>query len=92
MNECLGSHQQCTAGAPSHFTHPPLPNRILEVEESGRLVLRESKGQYASYMTLSYCWGNTTRYLTTKDNIHELLQAVPKKDLPLTFQHVVKVC
>ncbi|KAF8859958.1 HET-domain-containing protein [Acephala macrosclerotiorum] len=92
MNECLGSHQQCTAGAASHSAHPPLPNRILEVEESGRLVLRESKGQYASYMTLSYCWGNTTRYLTTKDNIHELLQAVPTEDLPLTFQHAATVC
>jgi len=92
MNECLGSHQKCTAGAASPSAQCPLPNRILEVEESGGLVLRESKGQYASYMTLSYCWGNTTRYLATKENLHRLLRVIRTEDLPLTFQHAVTVC
>jgi hypothetical protein len=89
MNECLAAHQQCIA---TSSTYPQLPNRILEIGESGSLVLRESKGQNAPYMTLSYCWGNTARYLTTKSNLNEHLQAVPIKSLPLTFQHFIAVC
>jgi hypothetical protein len=43
-------------------------------------------------MTLSYCWGSTTRYLTTKSNFREHLQAIPTDALPLTFQHAITVC
>ncbi|KAL4889434.1 heterokaryon incompatibility protein-domain-containing protein [Aspergillus ambiguus] len=75
---------------------PLLPDRIIWVQAkvSSRIALLEpDRGTRASYITLSYCWGQVTAatYLTQAETLSERKAGIEFEDLPPLFQDVVTI-
>lgn len=74
-----------------------LPTRLLDVgnEEDEKIRVHISEaGQNTSdtpYISLSHSWGNTKFLQLTTSNFKQLTNEIPISDLPLTFQHAVKL-
>jgi hypothetical protein len=53
--------------------------------------LREMDGEYGSYVCLSYCWGESPKFTTTKETIEARKKCIDFKELPKTLQHAIVV-
>jgi hypothetical protein len=86
LQDCLHSHEQCTRGSVLHAP-PVLPSRVVDVADPENCFLFESYGQRDDYLTLSYCWGEGERLLTTRQRYATFQRRLPINDqMPLTFR------
>ncbi|OBS24684.1 hypothetical protein FPOA_05224 [Fusarium poae] len=87
--ECSSQHTGCK---PS--THG-CPRRLVQLgPEKYDLRLIDTLSQPCGdieYATLSYCWGTSRPFVTTKDNIGTLLQNIPAISLPRTFLDAIDI-
>lgn len=72
-----------------------LPSRIIDVgsPDSPRVHLREpvAEGTVGNYVTLSYCWGDSQEFTTTRATMQERKAGIVIADMPATYQDVVKL-
>lgn len=86
LQNCLLTHERCGQGHVSKSL-PNLPSRVVDVSNLSKPYLLETRGRRGDYVTLSYCWGQGKRLLTTSQS-HEIFQReIPTDDqLPSTFR------
>jgi hypothetical protein len=91
LDECTQLHQK-TCGLQG-YADPPLPSRVLDIggTMSDTVVLCETIGKRAQYICLSYCWGGSEFIRSTTATIKAHMQGIAIKDLPRTFQDLVKM-
>lgn len=82
---CTQSHLTCNSSA-------PLPLWVIEISDDG-LAARLVPGsrRVARYVTLSYKWGNATRYTMTTANRSFLQHGIPLDQLPKTFSDAIEL-
>jgi hypothetical protein len=67
------------------------PSRVIHVKELEQSQLLETQNQHDHYLALSYCWGDGSRLLTTKDYYETFKQKLPTDHrMPLTFRDAIK--
>jgi hypothetical protein len=86
-SSCSSHHFSCTAAT----RDSTLPTRVINVQDLERPVLEDGGRRRDEYLTLSYKWGGTKRYLTTTDNVADHYEIIPKEDLSKTFQDAIFV-
>nr|OQO32632.1 hypothetical protein B0A51_00010 [Rachicladosporium sp. CCFEE 5018] len=89
LEKCMLEHTECSGTIGNN-----LPTRVLDVDgmsESGSLKLMNSTGRSGRYVALSYCWGLSTPFCTTKATLHERLSDIAFDALPRIYQDAVKV-
>ena len=64
-----------------------LPFRLVQVDSDGIRLVDAPAG--ASYLTLSYCWGQSLPFKTTSDNIALMRRSVNFEALPRNFQDLI---
>ncbi|KAE8328693.1 heterokaryon incompatibility protein-domain-containing protein [Aspergillus sergii] len=88
FNECRKEHK-CLALKPRG-----LPKRLLRISKGLRTKVRlEEQSVFESgfYAALSYCWGSSSDFCTTRANYNEYLQSIPTSQLPKTVGDAVEV-
>lgn len=74
-----------------------LPTRLLDVqrtghdESPGRLIFTTELPSNVDYVTLSYVWGNADQLMLTTNNVHSMLQSLPKEELPQAVTDAISV-
>ncbi|KAI0442998.1 HET-domain-containing protein [Xylaria telfairii] len=89
LSACQNEHIQCL----KKYT-PELPTRVIDVgaknyDQSLRLIA--TRGNSASYVALSHCWGGHVSPLLLSDNIDQFKNAIQFQDLPANFQDAVTI-
>jgi len=90
---CQKGHHYCNADLLSQML-PLLPTRVIEIETDGQARITETKGMRAQYLTLSYCWGQGKRLLSTLGSglYEQFKQKLPLDDtMPRTFRDALQV-
>ena len=85
-SSCLNQHSRC--GIDTNYT---APTRLIHVKGPHDLALEVSGGRILPYLTLSYKWGDSKKYLTLAENIADHGKKIPFEALPKTFQDAVRV-
>jgi hypothetical protein len=73
---------------------PPLPTRVIDILDPAGPRIRESSGQQAEYLTLSYVWGQGKRLLNTRrfGRYEEFCDRIPSDEsMPKTFREAMQV-
>ncbi|OTB00478.1 hypothetical protein M426DRAFT_324259 [Hypoxylon sp. CI-4A] len=89
--DCVASHETCNAELQEY----KWPRRVLDISHGDmiRLVNIEHAPLGATYVALSYCWGQRGGNLCTyKSNLSQHLEGIPLDSLPQTIQDIVSVC
>lgn len=88
LGKCIQFHAECGGAQPVE-----LPTRVIEIGTTNEnLRIIEANGAKGTYMTLSYCWGETSDAArTTPGNINQRLQKLPFSDLGKTHQDAVDI-
>ncbi|KAF9872326.1 het domain-containing protein [Colletotrichum karsti] len=88
IEDCRGkTHEFCIAPDEAR-----LPSRVVDVGlDDGPVRLVQTRGEVASYVALSHCWGLKQIITTTTENLQEHLREVPFSKLSKTFQDAVTV-
>lgn len=90
----MSEHEDCRNGGAD------APTRLVDVGPSDgsqepRIVCgKKCEEQPARYMTLSYCWGSTTKnssWTLTTENIDRFRAGIQRNQLPQTFLDVIKL-
>jgi hypothetical protein len=68
-----------------------MPTRVVNVTDPFHPLLEGAYDMLGDYVTLSYKWGNATKSVSSKFNIHAHLSAITRKLLPRTFQDAIDV-
>ncbi|CAI9627807.1 unnamed protein product [Alternaria burnsii] len=77
-----------------HVDAAPLPARVLDIRSSAshKVSLYEpAEGELGRYAALSYVWGESSPFITTKANIEANKEGVDIDRLPETFQDAIFV-
>jgi hypothetical protein len=91
LQDCLLLHEKCTRGSALH-SPPIFPSRVIDVADPGNCFLFENLGERDNYLTLSYCWGQGERLLTTISSYEIFRRRLPSDDqIPLTFRDAFTV-
>ncbi|KAH7378382.1 heterokaryon incompatibility protein-domain-containing protein [Phaeosphaeria sp. MPI-PUGE-AT-0046c] len=91
LEDCLLTHEHC-ALAHDPTWPPVLPSRVVDVSDLLKPRLLATHGIQDKYLTLSYCWGQGKRLLTTSMSYDRFQQELPLDDrLPSTFRDAFKV-
>ncbi|KAJ9615890.1 hypothetical protein H2200_001967 [Cladophialophora chaetospira] len=71
----------------------PLPPRLIEVgsSTSKTLSLRETRGMRGRYCALSYSWGRSKSFKTSKATYQERLRGFALDDLPTTIRDAIRL-
>jgi hypothetical protein len=83
------AHQECSASL-MHL----LPSRVIDVGEAtdaACIKLYETDGESGTYITLSYCWGFSRQFTTTRSSIEARKSGIDFNELPKTFQDAIVV-
>ncbi|KAL3431738.1 heterokaryon incompatibility protein-domain-containing protein [Aspergillus tetrazonus] len=89
ISDCNQKHPNCLQDPKSRSV---LPRRLIEIGENGFLKLREaSLGEQGQYVALSYCWGGSQKFQTTKATIAERRNGFSIADLPKTIRDAIQV-
>ncbi|CAG8955478.1 hypothetical protein HYFRA_00010345 [Hymenoscyphus fraxineus] len=84
FKDCLETHESC----PTNMTL--LPTRVLDVSTPGDGIrLIDSVGMLGQYACLSYCWGSSKQFTTTRDTIKMRMSGFSESDLPRTILDAV---
>lgn len=90
IKDCNANHHGCEV-PPS----TPLPTRVLDVGLNGtqdEVKLIVPVNAKASYIALSYCWGNCGEMIkTTKDSVAAWMRGIPWLELPKTFRDAITI-
>ncbi|KAK0644461.1 heterokaryon incompatibility protein-domain-containing protein [Cercophora newfieldiana] len=86
LRECVDTHHECHSAETS-----ALPARVVEILDGGGLRLHDESGTQAKYAILSYCWGGTQDFATTKATLEDRKKGFSISDLPKTLQDAVTV-
>lgn len=90
IKTCDGTHKRC-----HREDIPQLPSRVIDVESLSSFqdvkLVETSDGQRAPYISLSHCWGQSTPFITTRDNLDERKRGISIGQAPATFQHAIAV-
>jgi len=93
IQHCQKGHRYCNTEVSSQML-PLLPTRVIEIETDGQARISETKGMRAEYLTLSYCWGQGKRMLSTLGSglYEQFKQKLPINDtMPKTFRDALQV-
>ena len=93
VQRCEKEHHCCSTKVSSQ-TLPLLPTRVIEIEPDGQARITKSQGMRAEYLTLSYCWGQGKRMLSTvgSGSYEQFKQKLPLDDtMPKTFRDALQV-
>ncbi|CZR51356.1 uncharacterized protein PAC_01231 [Phialocephala subalpina] len=86
---CSTLHLRC--GKPEN--EPMLPTRVSDVTKEGSdPFLKETKGAYGKYVTLSHRWPDVLISQTTTKSLNNNHRAIALADMPSPFQDTVDVC
>lgn len=58
---------------------------------SGDPFLTETHGQVGEWLALSYCWGSSSNYTTTTQNLKQHCERMPLSDFPRTLRDAVHI-
>jgi hypothetical protein len=82
-------------------THPncspcvkPLPTRVIDVADGTNkdcIRLCEKDGESGTYVCLSYCWGKSPNFTTTKESIESRKTGIDFTKIPKTLQDAIEV-
>jgi hypothetical protein len=86
-SSCYDHHSSCAAATQDST----LPTRVINVLNLGGAILEDGGCRRDKYLTLSYKWGGTKRYLTLTDNIACHYDTISHEELPKTFQDAIYV-
>jgi hypothetical protein len=73
---------------------PFIPRRLVSVrleDEPVKLVDGCLLPTCTDYAALSYCWGETLQFQTTKETVHRFHNAIPTDLLPKTYADAFKI-
>jgi hypothetical protein len=88
LQSCMLKHKVCT----DYQKKGPLPFRIIDISDPQKPHLNEGLDRDEPYITLSYKWGETRRYVTTTQNLERhTQQGIAIRDLPKTFKDAIFV-
>ncbi|KAI0177585.1 heterokaryon incompatibility protein-domain-containing protein [Pestalotiopsis sp. NC0098] len=88
LTTCRNQHEDCNADSSDVL----LPSRVLDLGFSDDLIqLVEPRAQHGTYACLSYCWGKTEGFTTTRQTIDIRRSGFAVTDLPATLRDAVKV-
>ncbi|KAF2490589.1 HET-domain-containing protein [Lophium mytilinum] len=87
LRNCLENHLPCS-NAQGEGT---LPRRIIDISSPQHPFLDDGNSRKGSYLTLSYKWGESHRYVTTTETEGKHRKEVPLKELPWTFKEAIHV-
>lgn len=90
LRDCSFSHQECGTGR-FHKGFSPLPSRVVYIQNSGHVQLFGTFGKCDECLTLSYCWGQGNKMLTTPSRLEAYQNELPVEDMPATFRDACKV-
>jgi hypothetical protein len=72
-----------------------LPSRVIDVGHLGSSQVRlwepVPEGTTGEYISLSYCWGTSREFTTTRATIEERKKGIIIADIPKTYQDAVKL-
>ncbi|OCL09069.1 HET-domain-containing protein, partial [Glonium stellatum] len=84
IRKCAQEHLNC-----DRKSLTPLPTRVIDVSTEPFLYI--TNGESVPYICLSYCWGKTTPFKTTRANLGERIKGIPFQNLPRTYRDAVTV-
>ncbi|KAF4470019.1 heterokaryon incompatibility [Fusarium albosuccineum] len=87
-----GSHVKCQEACRSRQNTSALPRRLLRVggpDDNPRLV--EAQGNRLPYCALSYCWGTKDFFTTTRANLLQNMEDIPRESFPTIMQDAMSV-
>jgi hypothetical protein len=87
LDDCRKSHADCRSNA-----DVALPTRIVDVGDNRtqpRLVV--AAGKQGQYLTLSYCWGSTSKGITLKANLNDRLNFLSLDSLCQTHRDAIEI-
>lgn len=88
LKDCSLNHPLC--GSPP--LNPALPTRVIDVFASDRgVAVFKSIGMRGRYVTLSHCWGTSSRLMATKESMKDLEEGIAVSFLPKTFQDAINI-
>jgi hypothetical protein len=87
MRNCRDNHGPCNALQPQGA----LPTRIINVSDPTKPFLEDGLSRREEYLTLSYKWGHSLKYVSTKANLQSHQGAIPLTQLPKTFQDAIQM-
>lgn len=99
LNRAAAFIQHCVDTHQSRCQPPegPLPTRVLDVltlwsEQKIKLIETKSSYVEGKYVALSHCWGGNAGHLkTTRQSLPRHLAGISMAEMPLNFQHAIKV-
>lgn len=77
-----------------HVDAAPLPARVLDIRSSAShnvSLYEPTEGELGRYAALSYVWGESSPFTTTKANIEANKEGIDIDKLPKTFQDAIFV-
>ncbi|KAI4666521.1 uncharacterized protein J4E79_002560 [Alternaria viburni] len=77
-----------------HVDTAPLPARVLDIRDSTphRVALyAPAEGELGRYAALSYVWGDSSPFATTRANIEANKRGIDTDQLPKTFQDAILI-
>ncbi|KAF3003636.1 hypothetical protein E8E13_007747 [Curvularia kusanoi] len=88
LRSCMREHEICT----DFQIEGILPNRIIDISDPMKPLLREGGNRKEQYVTLSYMWGTGRKYFTLRENLDQHTDdGIPLKNLPKTFEEAIFV-
>jgi len=87
LSNCLINHRPCQQAQ----RDIKFPRRIINISDPSSPFLENGENKVDQYVTLSYKWGQSKRYVTTTNNLKTHMKEIPIKDLPQTFIEAIKV-
>jgi hypothetical protein len=85
-SECASNHAGCATKGKF------VPTRLIRVDEHQIDTVRlESPSAHVKWIALTYCWGTSRQYTTTKDNVSYRSQEIIVSKLPQTLQDAVSM-
>ncbi|VTO85143.1 unnamed protein product [Fusarium graminearum] len=95
ISRAIGWIDECNRHSACCHHDTLLPSRVIDVGDnrsSPYVRLWETGGiETGDYIALSYCWGKSPQYTTTKSTLNDRKRQIPISDLPQTHQDAIKL-
>ncbi|KAK7536230.1 heterokaryon incompatibility protein-domain-containing protein [Phyllosticta citribraziliensis] len=92
LQTCIAGHGDGACRVSLTGARPTLPARVLDLGPPGHDTwpkVFETSGIMSDYATLSYCWGQASKFVACRSNISSLHQGINPLLLPRTFQDAI---
>ena len=93
-HDCMENHPDCRPNMSDPETRGDmenvrLPAKLIHIKPDGTLNLYITNHKPGRYVALSYCWGTTKSFKTTRENLEARKRGFSKVDLPQTLQDAI---